>query len=384
MHFSCPLQAQNQPRVKVTSLPVGCREGWECVERGGGWIENTGEAGGVSGQQVSTATTTHHTHHPCSPTAPPLHQLLQKCSPKLSHGGSVVGFWPEAIPTSCFADAQPHHHHHRCHLVRTTTTPLRTVLHRRFTRRARSRATTARFRIFWLKPHPPPHISQTHHSTTTTTLYAPPSHPYTPFSIAVSHGAPETEPQWLGFVFLAQTPSPTSCFTNAPLHHHHHLVRTTIPPLCNVLHRCFTRHARNRATMARFRVFGSNPIPHLAFHEHTTPPQPPSHTHHHSTPMQRSPLPFHTACPKPSHSGSVSYFWLKPHPSPRISRTHHPTTTSSYAPLHRIPASPTAIVPNSTPEIEPYLCCFRRRTPNRASQLGFVSFYYYLITLYKY
>jgi hypothetical protein len=78
---------------------------------------------------------------------------------------------------------------------------------------------------FWLKPHPPPCISQTHHpTTTTTTLYAPPTHPYTPFSITVSHSAPETEPQWLSFMFLAQpcvsrTRHPTTTTLYAPPSH---------------------------------------------------------------------------------------------------------------------------------------------------------------------
>ena len=91
-----------------------------------------------------------------------------------------------------------------------------------------------------------------------------------------------------------------------------------------------------------------------AFHEGTTPSPPPPRTHHHPTPMHHPQLPFHTPCPKPSHNGSVSSFWLKPHPPPRISRTHHPTTTtSSYAPLHRIPTSPSATIPNSAPETEP-------------------------------
>src|SRR6202042_2728042 len=102
----------------------------------------------------------------------------------------------------------------------------------------------------------------------------------------VSHGAPETEPRWLGFAFLAQTPPPTSHFTNAPPHHHHHLVRITSPPLHTVLHRRFARRTRNRATMAWFRVFSSDPIPRLAFHERTTPPPPLPRTHHHPTPMQ--------------------------------------------------------------------------------------------------
>jgi hypothetical protein len=179
---------------------------------------------------------------------------------------------------------------------------------------------------FGPKPSPPC-VSRTHNPTTAAAaadLYAPPPpHPYATSSIAVSHGVPETEPRWLGFVFLAQTPPPASHFMNAPPHHHHHLVRITIPPLHTVLHRRFARRTRNRATMASFRVFSSDPIPRLAFHKRTTPPPPLPRTHHHPTPMQRSPSPFHTArrksslisavfdsAPQTGPHGSVLYLFL--------------------------------------------------------------------------
>src|SRR5882762_7845806 len=48
-------------------------------------------------------------------------------------------------------------------------------------------------------------FSRTHDPVTTTTLYTPPSHPYATSPVAVSHGAPEIEPQWLSFGFSTQT-----------------------------------------------------------------------------------------------------------------------------------------------------------------------------------
>src|SRR5882762_3908444 len=102
--------------------------------------------------------------------------------------------------------------------------------------------------------------------------------------------------------------------------------------------------------MAQFCLFGSN-TPRPAFHKGTTPSPPPPRTHHHPTPMHHPQLLFYMPRPKPSHNGLVSSFWLKPHPPPCISRTHHPTTTSSsYAPLHHIPTSPSTTIPNSAPE----------------------------------
>src|SRR6202042_2276494 len=91
----------------------------------------------------------------------------------------------------------------------------------------------------------------------------------------------------------------------------------------------FTRRARNRATTVRFRFFGPNPFPCLAFRERTTPPPPPPDTHYPTTPLHPPPLPFLTAHPKSSHVGAVSGFWPKPLPLPHVSRTHNLTTTNT-------------------------------------------------------
>src|ERR1700683_2115369 len=160
------------------------------------------------------------------PHRTPLHYLPPGSSPKPSHGGSIAGFWPPNPPPSSFCQTQDHaaaatsstpsHHlapslptaisngapeiepsrsilwvlcqtpspplvlpigraHHNQHHHYITPLPFSTVPCCRFTRRARTRSTTVRFRV------------------------------------------------------LAQTPSPALRFANAQHHHHHHLIRTTSP-----------------------------------------------------------------------------------------------------------------------------------------------------------
>ncbi|KIM88291.1 hypothetical protein PILCRDRAFT_3307 [Piloderma croceum F 1598] len=62
--------------------------------------------------------------------------------------------------------------------------------------------------VFLAQTPSPPHVSRTHDPTTTITSYAPPIYFYAWFPVIASHGAPETEPRWLSFIFLTQTPSP--------------------------------------------------------------------------------------------------------------------------------------------------------------------------------
>ncbi|KIM86296.1 hypothetical protein PILCRDRAFT_4807 [Piloderma croceum F 1598] len=61
---------------------------------------------------------------------------------------------------------------------------------------------------FWTQTPSLPCVSRTHNPATTTTSYTPPPHPYPLSPIIVSHGVPETEPQWLDFGFWTQTCSP--------------------------------------------------------------------------------------------------------------------------------------------------------------------------------
>jgi len=181
------------------------------------------------------------TQHPPPPLAAPL-------QPETEPRQLGFGFLAHPLRASRFANAQPRHHHY---LVHTTTPPLRNVPRCRFTRRARNRATAARFRFF--DPNP---------------LRA-------------------------------------SRFANAQPRHHHYPVHTTTPSLRNVPRCRFTRRARNRATAARFRVWGPTP-PRLVFRERAAPPPPPPpRTHHHTT---LSPFAVSHGAPTSSHDGSVSAF----------------------------------------------------------------------------
>ena len=97
-----------------------------------------------------------------------------------------------------------------------------------------------------------PRVSQTHNPVTTTTWYMPLCHSHAPSSVAFPHGAPQIEPQLLGFGFR---PSPP---------------------------------------------------PHLTFCKHTAPHPPPPGMCHHATPTHCPPLLSHIVRPKLSHNGPVS------------------------------------------------------------------------------
>jgi hypothetical protein len=137
-------------------------------------------------------------------------------------------------------------------------------------------------------------------TTTTTTSHTPPHHPYTPSRIAVSHGAPKTEPQWLSFGFLAQTRSP------------HRVLRTRDPTTTTTSH---------------------TPPPH--------PYAPSCIAISHGTPET-----------KPQRLGFG--FLAQTRSLPCVSQTHDPiTTTTLYAPPpHPYALSPIAIS-HGTPETEP-------------------------------
>ncbi|KIM83079.1 hypothetical protein PILCRDRAFT_7498 [Piloderma croceum F 1598] len=193
---------------------------------------------------------------PQNPPPPPAAQMQTETEPLRLR---FRVFWPQPPPPHACSNAHTHHHHH---LVYTTPAPLPTSFHCCFQRRAQNRALVGRFQDFGPKPAtpacaaqhvtPPPTSPCHHHPTTSPHL--PPSlfpmarpsralagrfwtfgpkpatparaaqrttppptlpcryHPTTPphpsalSPAAVSHGAPETELQQLGFAFLAQTP----------------------------------------------------------------------------------------------------------------------------------------------------------------------------------
>ena len=119
-----------------------------------------------------------------------------------------------------------------------------------------------------------------------------PSHPLTPHPICLGHrgcgsppppplpyaavlpGGPETEPRSLSFGFLAQTPPPGLALANALPTRHLRDTNPHPPPPGSTLHRRFTRRARNRAKIARFRVFGPNPAPRPRIGERIAHPPP--------------------------------------------------------------------------------------------------------------
>ena len=133
---------------------------------------------------------------------------------------------------------------------------------------------------FWPKPAPhlvfckrvtPPPPPRTCHHPT------PTHHPALPFHTVRWNRATAAR-----FRFLGPNPLPASRFANTQHHHHHHLTNTTTPPLRTIPHCRFTRCTRNRATAAWFRVFGPNLLPASCF----TNARP--HCHHH---LVRTPTP---------------------------------------------------------------------------------------------
>ena len=137
------------------------------------------------------------------------------------------------------------------------------------------------------------------------------------------HQVSNTKPCGLA---LANTQSP----------YHLHVTNLHPPPPRIVLQGCFTQHAQNRATNARFWVFGLNPTPRLRVGERAAPLASPCHplaptiSHHRPTP------PFRTARPKPSYKHSVSGFWPKPHPRLCIGKRAAPLASPCHPPAPAI------------------------------------------------
>jgi hypothetical protein len=86
---------------------------------------------------------------------------------------------------------------------------------------------------------------------------------------------------------------------------HHHPTLTHRPP--SLFHMAPPKPSHSGSVSD----FGLKPPPRLAFHKRMTPPPPPPCTHHHPTLTHCPPSSFHMACQKPSHSGSISDFGPK-------------------------------------------------------------------------
>ena len=186
---------------------------------------------------------------------------------------------------------------------------------------ARIRPETEQWRpsFGFLAPNPSPaSCCRTQDHPAAATSSTPPRHLTLSLTTAISNGAPETEPSRSLLWLWSQTPFPPLVLPIGRAHHnqHHHCI--TPPPFPTIPCCRFTRRARNRATTVRFRFFGPNPFPCLAFRERTTPPPPPPDTHYPTPSLRHPPLLLLTAHPKSSHVGSVSFFWPKPTPPARV------------------------------------------------------------------
>jgi hypothetical protein len=280
--------------------------------------------------------------------------------PKPSHHSSVSGFWPKPHPpASRWRTRSPHPC--RC-LISPCPPPLCIAPYRRFTRHARNRAITARFRGFGPNPTPPPRVGERAAPTPVVVLSAHARHLSALCRTAILHGTPKTEPSQLGFGVLAQTPlprlalanmqppplplsyqpvpatslhrsvppfytarlkpshhssvsgfwlkphSPASCWRTRSPHPCRCLISPCPPPLCIVPYRRFTRHSQNRATTARFRGFGSNPTPPPRLANAQPLPLSMSYQPMPATSLHHPVLPFFTAHLKPSCCAWFSYF----------------------------------------------------------------------------
>jgi hypothetical protein len=100
-----------------------------------------------------------------------------------------------------------------------------------------------------------------------------------------------------------------------------------------------------------------------------TPPPSPPHTRP-TTSSHRLPPPFSISCPKSSPGGSVSRFWTKLLPLPRVRQLRHPTnTTASYLPSHRLPPLPPGAVSNGASITELRRLGFGVLTPHPRTHL---------------
>jgi hypothetical protein len=112
----------------------------------------------------------------------------------------------------------------------------------------------------------------------------------------------------LSFGFLAQTTPPALVLANAQHPRHLYVTNLHPPPLTITPHRSFTRHPQNRATNARFWVFGPNPAPRPRVGKHTAP----------------TPPPCHQPAPTTSHHHPMLLFYMAPL---RLSHKPHPPTS---------------------------------------------------------
>ena len=123
------------------------------------------------------------------------------------------------------------------------------------------------------------------------------------------------------FGHFGTNPLPHLVFANAPPRNRRRLVRPAPPPTSASLHLRLTWQTRNRATAARFRVFGLKPPPPRRVCERATPRPPSPRTSRSTTYIHLPPPSFDTAGPKPPPPRRVCKR-ATPRPlSPRTSRS---------------------------------------------------------------
>ena len=286
---------------------------------------------------------------PQHPSPPPAAWMQSETEPLWLGFGF---FEPNTLPASGFANTRPHHHNH---LVCTTTPPLPHPYVPSSVAVSHGAPETEPQRlgfIYFAQTPSPPRISRRHHPTTTTTSYAPPCHPYTPSTIAVLHGASKSSHDGLVSAF-GPNPLHASRCVNTPPHHHHNIICTTTPPLHTICHHHFTRRTLYQVATARFRFSAQTPP--LALCSMSAQPH---HRHHFictTTPPLRT-IPFAVSHGAPEiEPRRLGFGLLAQTPLSRLA-------FAKATPHHHHPLIHT-LAPPPLPAIYPH---FQRRTWNRA------------------
>jgi hypothetical protein len=201
--------------------------------------------------------------------------------------------------------------------------------HRRFARHARNRATNARFRVFGLNPTPGFALAN---AQPPWRLHA--IHPHLPSPVI----APHRRFTWHArnratnarFRVFGLNPTPGLALANAQPPRHLHAIHPHPQPPIIVPPLHFMAHGRNRAMNAQFRVFGPNPAHCPRIGKRAAPPPSPCHPPAPTTSRHRLTPSFHTAHPKPSHPSRFSGV-LTPTPP---SRTHAASPPPPPCPQH--------------------------------------------------
>ncbi|KIM71035.1 hypothetical protein PILCRDRAFT_17462 [Piloderma croceum F 1598] len=196
-------------------------------------------------------------------------------------------------------------------------------------------------------------VSRTHHPTTTTTSDAPRCHPYAPSPVAVSHGAPATEPRQLGcgFFWLNSSLAPvsrahgptTTTISYEPPHHHY------APSPVAVSHGA----PQIEPQRLGFGCWPKTPCLAPVSRAHSPTAAATSYTppHHPS-----APFPFANSYGAPEIEPRRLGFGFLPQTPPPASRlqTQRPTTTTpSSAPSHHLPSLLSTPISDGAFEIEP-------------------------------